>query len=185
MQKMTKLIVIILAFVLTFSSLFTPISNAQTIADKNEAIATSTYYSVKKHEILLNEQEALSKNPNLTNQELNQVNKYLKSLSDEDIDEILIENGYSLEEVKIDPSLGHANIVWYVPVIIIGILVTGALIFTAKYFSHKEKMNLIDKCYDNGGYPVVDSRDRSGVNGTTSSAGAKSAGGYKFECRKR
>lgn len=185
LKKSMKSIVLAIALLLALNSLFAPMASAQTVADKDEAISTSTYYSVKKHEIVLNKQEALSKNPNLTNQEIQEVRKVLKSLSSEDIDQILVDNGYSLDEVKIDPELAHANIVWFVPVIIIGILAAGAIIFTAKYFNHKEKTNLINKCYANGGYPVVDSRDSSGIKGTTSSGSASNAGGYKFECKKK
>ncbi|MGM0876786.1 MAG: chromosome partitioning protein ParB [Bacillota bacterium] len=184
-MKNLKLITVLLVFALIFSSLLTPVTNAQALESKNEAIANSTYYSVKNHEIVLNEIEALSSNPNLEMKDFKEVKKFLKSLTDEDIDQILVANGYSLEEVKIDLDLAHANIVWFVPVIIIAILVTGALIFTALYFNHTEKQNLINKCYANKGYPVIDSRDSSGVNGTTNSGAAKAANGYKFECRKR
>ncbi|MBA9028843.1 chromosome partitioning protein ParB [Peribacillus huizhouensis] len=184
-MKNLKFITALLVFALIFSSLLTPVTNAQEAERKNEAIANSTYYSVKKHEIVLNEQEALSANPNITKKEINEVNKFLKSLTGEDIDQILVTNGYSLEDVKIDSDLAHANIVWFVPVIIIALLATGALIFTAMYFNHTEKQNLINKCYANGGYPVVDSRDSSGVKGTTNSGAAKAANGYKFECKKK
>lgn len=65
-----------------------------------------------------------------------------------------------------------------------GILAGGEAIFYAMYSSYAEKQMLIDPCYDNGGTPVIDSRDSSGVEGTTDSGAAKHAGGYRFECQK-
>jgi hypothetical protein len=184
-MKKVKQLIVLMVFALIFGNLLTPVANAQEAASANEAIANSTYYSVKDHEIVLNKKEALDKNPNLAKKDIKEVQKFLKALTDEDIDQILLDNGYSLEEVKIDSDLAHANIVWFVPVIIIAILAAGTLIFTALYFNHTQKQNLINKCYANKGYPVIDSRDSSGVNGTTSSGAAKSANGYKFECKKR
>ena len=180
-----KQMIVLIVFAVLASSLFSPVANAQATEDVNEAIAKSTYYSVKDHEIVLNKKEALEKNPSVTKRDIREVEKFLRALTDEDIDQILLDNGYSLEEVKVDSNLAHANIAWFVPVIIIAILAAGALIFTALYFNHKEKTNLINKCYANNGYPVIDSRDKSGVSGTTNSGSAKAANGYKFECRKR
>lgn len=170
---------------LMFSTFFSPLAQAQVAEDKNDAITSSTYYSIKTHEIVLNEQEVLSKDSSITNQEIDQVKQILEALTDEEIDEILVQNGYSLETLKIDTDSAHANIVWYVPVIIIGLLVAGALIFSALYFNHKEKMNFVNKCYDHSGYPQIDSRDKAGLNGTTNSGEAAAAGGYTLECRKK
>ena len=64
-------------------------------------------------------------------------------------------------------------------------MVAGALIFTATYFNHQEKMKLIDECGRASGYPEVDSRDSGGVDGTTNAYEAQAAGGYNFKCRKR
>ncbi|MFA1739998.1 hypothetical protein [Lysinibacillus fusiformis] len=61
----------------------------------------------------------------------------------------------------------NANIVWFVPIVVGAIIVAGGIIFSALYFSHKEKMTLIDKCYANGGYPEIDSKDKAGAKGTT------------------
>lgn len=66
----------------------------------------------------------------------------------------------------------------------LGILAGGGLIFYAMYSSHEEKQTLINRCYDKGGNPVVDSRDSAGVEGTTDSGAAKHSGGYRFECQK-
>lgn len=60
-------------------------------------------------------------------------------------------------------------------------LIGSALIFSSIYFNHKEKTELIDKCYEKNGTPSVESADKADVSGTTKSASAKSNGGYKFE----
>ena len=58
------------------------------------------------------------------------------------------------------------------------------MIHYSMYTTHAEKQNLINQCYQNGGSPVVDSRDSAGVEGTTDSGAAKNEGGYRFECQK-
>ncbi|WP_052059801.1 hypothetical protein [Lysinibacillus fusiformis] len=183
-KKMFKLVPLLI-LTLVFSAIASPIAQANEVAAKDDAINNSTYYSVKTHEIVLFEEEALSLNPYLENQELNYVKNYLENLSDEEIDEILIQNGYNLDDIKIDTELGHANIVWFVPIVVGAIIVAGGIIFSALYFSHKEKMTLIDKCYANGGYPEIDSKDKAGAKGTTDGGAATKAGGYKFECKKK
>ena len=112
----------------------------------------------------------------------------LGAFTDEEIDKVLLQNGYDLKETKVSgedvATTNVAPVVWLSGAAI-ATLVTGALIFSAMYFNHKEKQNLIDKCYENDGYPEVDSRNEAGVEGTTDSAAADHAGGYKFECKKR
>lgn len=185
-MKTSRFMVALMIFALVFSGLATPISKSEAAGNSTDAISQSTYYSVKEHKIVLNEQEVLSINPAVETQYIEEVKTRLAALTNEEVDQILLANGFVLEEVKIDTDLAHANIVWYIPVLIgMAILATGALIFTALYFNHKEKTNLINKCYANGGYPVIDSRDKSGVKGTTNSGSAKAANGYKFECRKK
>jgi len=106
-------------------------------------------------------------------------------LSPKDIEEIVLDNGYDVGTLNVDPDLGHASAITWVAVVLVAVLITGALIFTALYFSHKQKMNFINRCYNNRGYPKIDSRDKGGVKGTTNSGSASVAGGYKMECRKR
>lgn len=175
-----------LAFILSFSTLFSPTAEAQSNFSKKEALAYSVYYSVKDNILVLNEAEALEKNSNITESDIKEINKFLNSMTESDINNILEENGYNLEDVKLENTeLAHANIVWFVPIVLIAILATGAIIFTSMYFSYKEKKNLVDKCYSNQGYPVIDSRDHTGIKGKTDGGAAKKAGGYKFTCKKK
>ena len=69
--------------------------------------------------------------------------------------------------------------------VVVGIVVAGAIIFAALYFSHKEKLDLNTKCADRKGYAKIDNRDKAGLKGTTSGGEAQKAGGYKFECIKK
>lgn len=185
MKIFSKRIISLLVLILALSSALVPYANAQAVASKEEAINSSTYYLPYEDKIILDEEKALSLNNQITAAEIKEIELYLSSLKTKQIDEILIDNGYDLEDVKVDEDVAHANIVWFVPVIIIALLVTGAIIFTGKYLSYKEKKNLVDKCYANKGYPVLDSRDKTGVSGSPKKGVAEGSGGYKFECRKK
>ena len=44
-------------------------------------------------------------------------------------------------------------------VVILGIFTGAALYFSSKYMTHVEKQNLINRCYDMGGTPSLDSGD--------------------------
>jgi hypothetical protein len=182
---MTKKILILLVFVLTVSPALTTFASSNEASSKKEALAHSTYYLPFEDKIVLDVGGAKAKNKKLTKFDIQQVELFLESLSSEDIEQILIDNGYDLNEVKVDDTeLAYANIVWYVPVIIIAILISGALIFSAMYFNYKEKQNLVNRCYNVGGRPIIDSRDKTGINGSPDSGEASRIGGYKFECRK-
>lgn len=184
--KKLKFLISVLVFVLLFSTSLTPLSKAQASGDKNDALANATYYSVKTHEILLNEEEALASNPNLESKEIEGVKSYLAALTSKDIDQILVDNGYDLEDVKVgDIESAHANIVWFVPVIIAAIVVSGTLIFSGMYFSYKEKQNLVNQCYKHKGTPVIDSRDKSGLKGKPNGGSSSSTKNYKFKCVKK
>ncbi|UZM97002.1 hypothetical protein OL548_16930 [Lysinibacillus sp. MHQ-1] len=65
------------------------------------------------------------------------------------------------------------------------LLLLVVLSFLPFTFLIKKKMTLIDKCYANGGYPEIDSKDKAGAKGTTDGGAATKAGGYKFECKKK
>src|SRR5699024_12695194 len=102
--------------------------------------------------------------------------------------EVIVEQGCDPHHVRgLNPSVIIAMIATAVMcggVALMSILTGGGLIFYAMYTTHSEKQSLIDQCYDNGGTPVIDSRNSSGVEGTTDSGAAKTAGGYRFECQK-
>ncbi|CCE54339.1 MAG: chromosome partitioning protein ParB [Corynebacterium sp.] len=150
------------------------------------ALAEAVYYDEGADEFRLN--EAKIDHDRVTAAEIDTAESELAGLSDEQIDQVIADNGYDPEQMRqpdstqITPQIAPA-IIWG-GVALIGILTGGGLIFYAMYTSHAEKQNLIDQCYDNGGSPVIDSRDSSGVEGTTDSGAAKHAGGYRFECQK-
>lgn len=50
-------------------------------------------------------------------------------------------------------------------------------------YSHVEKLELVERCYEEGGMPYVDSSDSAGLNGTTDGVEASRAGSYNFECK--
>lgn len=183
-NKCLKFILSIFSVILIFSTLVASPTNAQEQISKTDAINSSTYYSIKDNKVVLNEQQALEKNSSLTSHEIQSVKNQLNNLTETEINKILIDNGYDLNEIKLTNTQdGHANWIWLIPVVT-GIVVAGGIIFSAMYFSHKEKMALINKCYSHKGRPVIDSRDKAGAKGTTNSGSASKAGGYKFECKK-
>lgn len=149
-------------------------------------LAEATYYDAGTDEIRLDERSIDSSR--VTAAEVDAVRLGLETLSDEQIDEVLLDNGMNPDEVRhtVEPgtSLRIAPAIIWGGVAILGILAGGGLIFYAMYTSHAEKQNLINRCYDNGGAPVIDSRDSAGVEGTTDSGAAQRAGGYRFECQK-
>lgn len=181
-----KYFLLFFVFIFSFSTLFSQTAEAQSNVSKKEALAYSVYYSVKDNILVLNEAEALEKNSNITESDIKEVHKFLNSITENGVNNLLEENGYDLKEIKLENTeLAHANIVWFVPIIIIAILATGTLIFTSMYFSYKEKKNLVNKCYKHGGYPQIDSRDHTGISGKTNGGAAKKVGGYEFKCKKK
>ncbi|MDO4928134.1 MAG: chromosome partitioning protein ParB [Corynebacterium sp.] len=124
----------------------------------------------------------------VTEFEVEQVRLGLESLSDEQIDEVLLDNGYDPAEIRqsnqSEFSVRAAPVVIWGGAAIIGILTGGGLIFYSQYSSNEEKRNLIDKCHEQGGSPVIDTRDSAGLEGSTDSISAKREGGYRFECQK-
>lgn len=50
------------------------------------------------------------------------------------------------------------------------------MIFYSQYSSNEEKRNLIDKCHEQGGSPVIDTRDSARLEGSTDSISAKREG---------
>lgn len=75
----------------------------------DEALAASTYFISGENEIKLDVQGALEKNPNISEGTLEQAQLYLQNLSDQQVDNILIDNELEPEEVKLDTELAYAN----------------------------------------------------------------------------
>lgn len=149
-------------------------------------LAEAMYYDAGADEVRLDEGKI--DHDRVTAAEVNGVQAGLANLSDEQIDQVLADNGYESEDMRQPHDMGFPS--GSHPqssgggVAVLGILAGGGLIFYAMYTSHSEKQNLVNQCYDNGGTPVIDSRDSAGVKGTTDSGAAKQEGGYRFECQK-
>lgn len=166
-----------------------PAQTAQNTDDLTSVISNSIYFVPQTGQLTVNELQVRNvfTGVELDDDVFSQARAQLASLDDEEVDRLLIQSGYNPAEVRVENDQATASvapIIW-IAGIAIAALTTGALIWVSKYYSHKEKMRLIDQCYANGGYPEVDSRDKGGVKGTTKSGEARSAGGYNFKCRKR
>jgi hypothetical protein len=75
----------------------------------DEALAASAYFFSSENEIKLDVQGALEKNPNISEGTLGQAQLYLQNLSEQQVDNILIDNELEPEEVKLDSELAFAN----------------------------------------------------------------------------
>ncbi|PVE64401.1 hypothetical protein [Priestia megaterium] len=185
MLKKSQKFILSLVLMLGLSSILIPTANAQDISSKEDAVNESLFYSPYEDKVIFDKEKALSLNDQLTDGDIKIVESYINNLDSDTIDDILVDNGYDLEDVKVDTDLAHANLIWLVPIAIIGILTAGTILFTSKYLSYKEKKNLVDKCYSHGGYPQIDSKDKSGVNGKPKAGSGSSSGSYSFKCIKK
>ncbi|WP_458119966.1 hypothetical protein [Paenibacillus sp. Z6-24] len=154
------------------------------LAKKEAALSESLEYSARTGKIAINQVKA-KQLYNFSDQEIKGYAAFLDSLTPDETKELLTAYGVDVSAAdtgngEITPQI--APIIW-IGIIAIGVI-AGGVIFTALYFNHQQKMTLINRCYDEGGTPKIDSRDSSGLNGTTSSGAAEGANGYKFECVK-
>lgn len=179
----------VLSAVLVTSAAATPVAQASE-SDVNVqgplSLAEVMYYDSDADEIRLIENQI--DYDRVTKAEVEKIKSGLADLSDEQINQVLTENGYDPAEMRQSDNSGVSfriapAVIWG-GVAILGILTGGGLIFYATYTSHEEKQNLVNKCYENGGTPVVDSRDSTGVEGSPDSGAAQKEGGYRFECQK-
>lgn len=179
----------VLSAVLVTSAAATPVvqaSESDVSVQGPLSLAEVMYYDSGADEIRLIENQI--DYDRVTKAEVDQIKSGLTDLSDEQIDQVLAENGYDPAEMRQSNNSGTSfriapAVIWG-GVAILGILTGGGLIFYATYTSHEEKQNLVNKCYENGGTPVVDSRDSTGVEGSPDSGAAQKEGGYRFECQK-
>lgn len=184
-HMLTRPFLILLTIVLAFTVSLNTVSATSVdpdFKDKYNALEKSGFYNPETNKILLSEETAKSYY-DFSNEELNVIKTHLANLTDKEISNILELNNIDPDAIDANTETAHANWVWLIPVGI-GLILAGGIIFSAMYFSHKEKMTLINKCYDKGGSPKVSSKDKAGLNGTTNSGAAEQAGGYKFECVK-
>lgn len=166
----------------TYSKASTDYSNEYN--QKENALSLALFYNTSTGKVFLDESIALS-NYNFEQEELDFVKAYFNNLSVNDTTSLLKSQGLDVsiyQNKTKNVIVGRvAPIIIWAGVAIVGILTAGAVIFTSKYFNYKEKQNLVNKCYNAGGTPKLDTRDRTGVNGKVSS----SSSAYAFECIKK
>lgn len=179
-----------LVTVLVLSLISPSLAQANTdlsVDEQNKAIALSESilfnFNTGKLEI---DKELAEEKYTFSNSELNQVENVLDSLSVEETKDLLLAQGIDMENYEGEILLkedGDEVIQYAWPIIWlagIGLISFIGYLFYDKYLSNKEKKNLINRCYDAGGYPVIDNRDISGQYGTDSAA--VNIGGYNFAC---
>lgn len=181
-----------LVTVLVLSLISPSLAQANTdlsVDEQNKAIALSESilfnFNTGKLEI---DKELAEEKYTFSNSELNQVENVLDSLSVEETKDLLLAQGIDMENYEGEILLkedGDEVIQYAWPIIWlagIGLISFIGYLFYDKYLSDKEKKNLINRCYDAGGYPVIDNRDISGQYGTTNDTAAVNIGGYNFAC---
>jgi len=96
-------------------------------------------------------------------EELNAIQQSLDQLTEVEFD-YLIEQSVNSDGDGI--QLRSASvIVWVEVTVILAIVATTALYFSLTYMNHLEKQNLIDRCYEVGGTPIIDSGDIGDIGG--------------------
>ena len=123
------------------------------------------------------------------NSELNRIENVLDSLDVEETKNLLLAQGIDMEnyegEILFKEDRDGVIQPFALPVIWlagIGLVSFIGYLFYDKYLTDREKRNLINRCYDSGGSPVIDERDTSGRFGTTSDTAAITIGGFNFAC---
>lgn len=179
----------VLATILVSTATTVPLAIAEDYSPQihgSLVLADSMFYDPSSDKVRLDESRIDYRRVNQA--EIDQVRTGLENLTDQQINQVLADNNYDPATLRKSDDSGASvriapAVIWG-GVAILGILAGGGLIFYAMYTSHEEKQNLINQCYDNGGRPVIDSRDSAGIEGTTNSGAAEQAGGYRFECQK-
>ncbi|WP_411346251.1 hypothetical protein ACE3MZ_09815 [Paenibacillus sp. WLX1005] len=155
------------------------------LEQKQTALSESLVYQQDTGTIVINQVKA-KQLYSFSEQELKGYTTFLNSLTPEETNDLL--QAYGVDVSTTNATDGNVVTPQIAPIIWIGIIaigvIAGGVIFSALYFNHQQKMTLINRCYDEGGTPKIDSRDQSGLNGTTNSGAAEGANGYKFECIK-
>lgn len=187
-------VVFVMMSLLMFSSLFfEPVktfattksfsSPPQTIShsdEKERALDQSIYIDLENRTASLDREKALQGYA-FTEKELQIVEDRLGSLTDEEV-QLMIEEASPVSEDDVTTMVAPV-IVWG-GVAILGIFTGAALYFSSKYMTHVEKQNLINRCYDMGGTPSLDSGDTGGMGGAPKKAWWKISNTYTFECVK-
>ena len=99
------------------------------------------YYFSVENKIVLDVEAVIEKNDDIQVHDIEQTEQFLENLDETEIDQILINNGYELEEVKVDQELAFANLPFIIPVVIgVGVRVIGKQVMkTAVKSANKAK----------------------------------------------
>lgn len=143
-----------------------------------EALDKSVYVNLETRTVHLDKEKALHYY-RFTDEELNQIQQTLDNLTEEEIEQIIIHSTAN-SDGGAEPRV--ASIIVWVSIAILAIFTSIALYFSSKYMTHKEKQTLINRCYDIGGRPVIDSGDTGGLGGAPEKAWWKISNTYTFEC---
>lgn len=143
-----------------------------------DALEKSIYVNTMTNTAHIDHDKALSYY-NFTTQEFTMIQQQLNQLTEDQVIEII---NYTLNNSEGEPHAKSVSIIIWVGIIVIGIVTSLALYFSSKYITHQEKQNLINRCYDAGGTPIIDSADLGGIGGAPEKAWWKISSSYKFQC---
>ncbi|MFW7188531.1 MULTISPECIES: hypothetical protein [Lysinibacillus] len=187
-MKKLQFFICSLIVTLIVATIFPNFANADEYGRKESVLAESIYYNLATQTLEFDE-EAAQKLYHFTDEELNYYES-LESLSPNEVHHKLLTFGLDMdnydgtiiykenEDGEVTP---YAVIAWLAG---IGLVSFIGYFFWDRYLTHKEKMNYMNKCFAQGGNPIIDSRDDAGLNGQTNATEARKIGGYNFACQK-
>ncbi|MCM0627112.1 hypothetical protein M5J14_21685 [Lysinibacillus sp. OL1_EC] len=187
---MKKLNFFICSLILTLivSTVLPNFAHANELASKESALAESVLYNFNTKKLEFDEETAKEKY-HFTDEELNYYES-LESLTPKEVNNTLLTLGIDMENYDGDiiykenedgEITPYAVVAWLAG---IGLVSFIGYFFWDRYLTHKEKMNYMNRCFDQGGNPIIDSRDDAGLNGQTNATEARKIGGYNFACEK-
>lgn len=106
MKKVLSLLLCMLLFTPALQAFAIPISAIDSI---NRTLATSAIYIPAEHKIVLDVEQIYDNYSGMPVENIDLAGIYLESLSSEEVDKIIIENNFALNEVKLDTRLAFAN----------------------------------------------------------------------------
>ena len=184
---MKRVLSLICIFIMA-STVFTPASGLAKGTSEDlvfstaalEALERSVYVNTQSRTAHI-DQEKASGYYNFTAEEFQTIQAVLDDLTDDQI-QLMID--YSQANSKGGMQARVAPIIVWGGIAVLGIFTGAALYFSSKYMTYKEKQNLINRCYDMGGTPVIESGDTGGLHGEPKKAWWKISNTYTFECVK-
>lgn len=187
-MKKVNIFICSLIFTLIISTALPNFAHASELNSKGEALTELILYNFKTKKLEFDDKIAQEKY-NFTNEEINYY-EYLETLTSEEVNTKFLELGIDMENYDGDviykedeegELTKYGVVAWLVG---IGFVSIVGYFFWDRYLTHKEKMNYMNKCFAQGGNPVIDSRDNAGLDGTTDAMAAQKIGGYNFACKR-